>query len=108
MCCRLLSPSRVLPRLIPPGLMVQKLEYVARTVRGSTAPFGGIHLVLCGDFLQLPPVVARSDKPGTWRRPARSAGNTLTTAVRVECYCGNCHCGVLVGAERAAGQLMLV
>ncbi|XP_043221533.1 ATP-dependent DNA helicase PIF1-like [Amphibalanus amphitrite] len=43
----------------------QKLEYVARMVRGSTAPFGGIHLVLCGDFLQLPPVVARSDKPGS-------------------------------------------
>ncbi|KAH8613565.1 PIF1 like helicase AAA domain [Trypanosoma vivax] len=32
------------------------LEYVARNIRGSRAPFGGIQLVLSGDFLQLPPV----------------------------------------------------
>lgn len=33
-----------------------KLEAVARAVRRSSKPFGGIQLVLCGDFLQLPPV----------------------------------------------------
>ncbi|XP_078120102.1 LOW QUALITY PROTEIN: ATP-dependent DNA helicase PIF1-like [Sander vitreus] len=33
-----------------------KLEAVARSVRRSTAPFGGIQLIVCGDFLQLPPV----------------------------------------------------
>lgn len=32
------------------------LEYLARKVRETEAPFGGIQLVLCGDFLQLPPV----------------------------------------------------
>ena len=32
------------------------LEAVARAVRGSKQPFGGIQLILCGDFLQLPPV----------------------------------------------------
>ncbi|XP_037079356.1 ATP-dependent DNA helicase PIF1-like [Pollicipes pollicipes] len=35
----------------------QKLESVARQVRGNDSPFGGIQLVLCGDFLQLPPVL---------------------------------------------------
>ncbi|XP_038574268.1 ATP-dependent DNA helicase PIF1 isoform X3 [Micropterus salmoides] len=33
-----------------------KLESVARSVRRSTEPFGGIQLIICGDFLQLPPV----------------------------------------------------
>ncbi len=32
------------------------LERVARDVRGSDLPFGGIQLLLSGDFLQLPPV----------------------------------------------------
>jgi len=35
------------------------LEVLARAVRGSQKPFGGIQLVLTGDFMQLPPVVAK-------------------------------------------------
>ena len=38
------------------GILFDKLEYIARYVRDSTEPFGGIQLVLVGDFLQLPPV----------------------------------------------------
>ncbi len=37
------------------------LEKVARLARGSWEPFGGMQIVLCGDFFQLPPV-ARSDE----------------------------------------------
>ena len=33
-----------------------KIETVARKVRQCERPFGGIQLVICGDFLQLPPV----------------------------------------------------
>ena len=33
-----------------------KLEEIARCVRQSTEPFGGIQIILCGDFLQLPNV----------------------------------------------------
>lgn len=29
------------------------LEYAARSLRGIQAPFGGIRLVLCGDFFQV-------------------------------------------------------
>ncbi|XP_066916281.1 ATP-dependent DNA helicase PIF1-like isoform X2 [Clytia hemisphaerica] len=36
-----------------------KLEEVARHVRKNDRPFGGIQLVLCGDFLQLPPVTKK-------------------------------------------------
>lgn len=34
----------------------QKIEEVARRVRKNEKPFGGIQLILCGDFFQLPPV----------------------------------------------------
>ena len=33
-----------------------KMEAIARTIRKNRQPFGGIQLILCGDFLQLPPV----------------------------------------------------
>lgn len=36
--------------------LFDKLEAVARATRGSEAAFGGIQLVLSGDFHQLPPV----------------------------------------------------
>ena len=39
-----------------------KLEAVARRVRNNRKPFGGIQLVLCGDFLQLPPVTKDGEK----------------------------------------------
>lgn len=38
------------------GDLFDKLEAIAREVRGNAAPFGGIQLVLSGDFHQLPPV----------------------------------------------------
>lgn len=42
------------------GRLLDKVEYVARAVRKSAKPFGGIQLIFAGDFLQLPPVC----KPG--------------------------------------------
>ena len=38
------------------GELFDKLESIARSVRGSGRPFGGIQLVITGDFFQLPPV----------------------------------------------------
>nr|XP_056701009.1 ATP-dependent DNA helicase PIF1 [Euleptes europaea] len=38
------------------GEFFDKLEAVARTIRKCENPFGGIQLIICGDFLQLPPV----------------------------------------------------
>ena len=45
--------------MLSPDLF-DKLESIARTVRGSRLPFGGIQVVLSGDFLQLPCV--KSDR----------------------------------------------
>ncbi|GJE87832.1 ATP-dependent DNA helicase PIF1 [Phanerochaete sordida] len=39
-----------------PGSLFGKLENIARRLRGNERPFGGIQLVLAGDFYQLPPV----------------------------------------------------
>lgn len=36
-----------------------KLDLVARAVRANDTPFGGIQLVICGDFFQLPPVTGK-------------------------------------------------
>ena len=36
--------------------LFDKLDFVARMIRGRPAPFGGIQLLLTGDFFQLPPV----------------------------------------------------
>ncbi|KAL6104324.1 pif1 [Pungitius sinensis] len=51
-----------------------KMESVARSVRRSTEPFGGIQLIVCGDFLQLPPVSKGKEKASfcfqarSWRK----------------------------------------
>ncbi len=44
------------------GEFFDKLEAVARAVRKSKKLFGGIQLVVCGDFLQLPPVSADGEE----------------------------------------------
>jgi ATP-dependent DNA helicase PIF1 len=37
--------------------LFEKIEYIARKIRNSQQPFGGIQVICTGDFLQLPPVV---------------------------------------------------
>lgn len=52
------------------------IEEIARKVRGNDAPFGGLQVILCGDFFQLPPVNRRDDTregkfvvhSGAWER----------------------------------------
>lgn len=40
------------------------VDQVARTVRDDPRPFGGIQVVLCGDFFQLPPVNRNDSRAG--------------------------------------------
>lgn len=61
-----------------PGPLWEKLDKIARAIRGKpTLPFGGIQLVLCGDFLQLPPVTRSKEslvpfafETDAWRQAA--------------------------------------
>lgn len=36
--------------------LFDKLDIIGRRIRGNLQPFGGLQIVLCGDFFQLPPV----------------------------------------------------
>ena len=41
--------------MMPPNLF-DKLEFIGRAIKGNNKTFGGIQLIVVGDFLQLPPV----------------------------------------------------
>jgi len=43
------------------GRMLDLVDRVLRTVRQSTEPFGGLQVVLVGDFFQLPPIAGRGE-----------------------------------------------
>lgn len=51
------------------GDFFNKLDAVAKRVRRSQRPFGGIQVVLCGDFYQLPPVTKRYNNDGSDNLP---------------------------------------
>lgn len=36
--------------------LFDKLSFIGSRVRNNPRPFGGLQLVLCGDFFQLPPI----------------------------------------------------
>lgn len=46
--------------MIAPDFLA-KLDALAQRVRNSAQPFGGIQLVMSGDFLQCPPILARAE-----------------------------------------------
>lgn len=57
------------------GALFDKLEAIGRAMRGNGRPFGGIQLVITGDFFQLPPV----PDPNTIARFAFDAGTWSTS-----------------------------
>lgn len=48
------------------GRAFEFLEFLCRNIRKSEAPFGGIQVIVSGDFLQLPPVRKNSSAPYDW------------------------------------------
>lgn len=45
------------------GNFLDKLDQIGRRIRFSDRPFGGIQVIMCGDFHQLPPVPDREGPP---------------------------------------------
>lgn len=58
------------------------LDRVCKFVRRKPQPFGGLQLVLCGDFFQLPPVPARGEPPPKY---AFRSSSWLTANLQI-CY----------------------
>jgi ATP-dependent DNA helicase PIF1 len=46
-----------------PASLFEKVDKIFQIVRGNEKPFGGIQLILFGDFLQLPPVSTDNSNP---------------------------------------------
>lgn len=44
------------------GDLFDKLETIARKLKNNDKPFGGIQLIISGDFCQLPPIEKKSKK----------------------------------------------
>lgn len=63
------------------------IEEVARMVRESDQPFGGIQVILCGDFFQLPPINRDENKAGGFVVGAK----TWEKLNPVVCYLGEQH-----------------
>ena len=42
------------------------IDRIARQVRAEDAPFGGIQVIMCGDFFQLPPINHKASKQGSF------------------------------------------
>ena len=49
--------------------LFEKLDQVARKIRGVNTPFGGLQLILVGDFFQLPPVTLEGEVPFVFESP---------------------------------------
>lgn len=56
------------------------VDQVTRQVRETDAPFGGLQVILCGDFFQLPPVNRRDSRQGGFvvTSNAWKSGNFIT------------------------------
>ncbi|KAK7064561.1 DNA helicase Pif1 like protein [Favolaschia claudopus] len=66
------------------GVLFDKLEYIARFVRDPNRPFGGIQLVVSGDFFQLPPVPDQTHKqimPATYAFDAQTWQTCIGTPI---------------------------
>ena len=68
------------------GDLFDKLETIARTLRKKPEPFGGIQLIVTGDFFQLPPVakdtaVKFAFEAESWKRSVKHTFN-LTKVFR--------------------------
>lgn len=44
------------------GKLLDKIDEVAREMKKTAEPFGGIQVVFTGDFLQLPPIMSRGER----------------------------------------------
>lgn len=59
------------------------LEQVARITRGIQSPFGGIQVICCGDFLQLPPVGFKDGRNVKFCFESEAWNKTIRTCINL-------------------------
>ena len=66
-----------------PAKMFTWLDHILKLANRNTKPFGGIQMIVCGDFFQLPPVASMNVcvKPTTTTTTTESATGTAAAAV---------------------------
>lgn len=57
------------------GVRLDMVNLITQTIRKSLAPFGGLQVVLCGDFFQLPPISRSREKDFVFNSDAWQDGN---------------------------------
>ena len=66
-----------------PGRLLDYLDWHLRRVRGvQDAPFGGVQMVMCGDFLQLPPVAKDGNYDWAFASPAWEGADLVPCVLR--------------------------
>lgn len=66
------------------GELFDKLDEIARTIRRIDEPFGGIQVIICGDFFQLPPVSKNEDKPATFCFDSRAWKSCIKLTITLQ------------------------
>jgi len=66
-------------------VMLQALNIVGQRARGNSRPMGGLLLIVCGDFFQLPPVQVQSSIK-THIGPAAGTGTGTGTEALQYCF----------------------
>ena len=66
------------------GTFFDVLELVARKIRGTSRPFGGIQLVICGDFHQLPPVAKKGPSTRTFCFESRAWASCIHHCIELK------------------------
>lgn len=66
------------------GVLFHRLDLLIRKIRKNEKPFGGLQLIICGDFLQLPPVPEKYDPPSPSGKKPLNPGGQLTEHQKAE------------------------
>jgi ATP-dependent DNA helicase PIF1 len=65
----------------------QMLDKMMRLARESTKPMGGLQVILCGDFYQLPPVSAQRAIPALFNRDSTLLASSQPRLAQDPAFC---------------------
>lgn len=66
------------------GHLLDKLDFIAKKIRKNHGPFGGIQLVFCGDFFQLPPVSKDPQNPTVFAFESNAWKTGIQTTIMLQ------------------------